>query len=132
MLDEIVHLAGGSGALAQRIWFTLLIAAILVAGVALARSLSMSPLAGIAVGVVFFMNPMTLSQVGINDVYLVAMVLVAALPAALIAYARGTLKLWQLSVAFAQSCFRCHRNSIIAITDGSPISMVETAIGQYR
>ncbi len=101
MLDEAVHLAGGSGALAQRIWFTLLIAAILVAGATLARSLGMSSLAGVVVGVVFFLNPMTLSQVDSNDVYLVAMILVAALPAALIAYARGTLRLWQLNVAFA-------------------------------
>ncbi|MHB1520705.1 MAG: hypothetical protein ACYCWN_05225 [Ferrimicrobium sp.] len=101
VLDEAVHLAGGSGALAQRIWFTLLIAAILVAGATLARSLGMSSLAGVVVGVVFFLNPMTLSQVGSNDVFQVAMILVAALPAALIAYARGTLRLWQLNVAFA-------------------------------
>ena len=101
MLDEIVHLAGGSGALAQRVWFTWLIVAIFIAGAALARSIGMSPLAGVVVGIVFFVNPMTMSQVGSNDVYLVAMVLVAALPAAIIAYARGILKLWQLNLAFA-------------------------------
>jgi hypothetical protein len=101
MLDEIVHLAGGSGALAQRVWLSLLIAAIFVAGAVLARTLSMSPLAGLVVGVVFFVNPMTLSQVNIYIVYLVGMILVAVLPAASIAYARGSLKLWQLNVAFA-------------------------------
>ncbi len=101
MLDEVVHLAGGSGALAQRVWFTLLIVAIFIAGACLARSFGMSPLAGVVVGIVFFVNPMTMSQVGSNDVYLIAMVLVAALPAAIIAYARGTLKLWQLNLAFA-------------------------------
>lgn len=101
VVDEVVHLAGGSGALAQRVWLTLLIGAILVAGPALARSIGMSPLAGAVVGIVFFVNPMTLSQVGINDVYLMAMVLVAALPATLIAYSRGRLKLWHLNLAFA-------------------------------
>jgi hypothetical protein len=99
-LDEIVHLAGGSGALAQRIWMSLLIAGIIVAAAALARSLSMSPLAGVCVGIFFFFNPMTLSQVNIYDNYLTAMVLVAALPALVISYGRGTLKRWQLNLGF--------------------------------
>ena len=99
-LDEIVHLAGGSGALAQRIWISLLIAGIMVAAAALARSLSMSPLAGVVVGVFFFFNPMTLSMVGNNDVYLTAMILVAALPALAISYGRGTLRQWKLNLGF--------------------------------
>jgi hypothetical protein len=99
-LDKIVHLAGGSGALAQRIWLSLLIAGIIVAATALARSLSMSPLAGVCVGIFYLSNPITLTQVGANDVYLTAMVLVAALPALVISYGRGTLKQWQLNLGF--------------------------------
>jgi arabinofuranan 3-O-arabinosyltransferase len=100
VVDELVHLAGGSGALAQRIWLSLLIAGVVVAGAALARSLIMSPLAGVCVGIFFFFNPMTLSQVSTNDVYLAAMVLVATLPALVISYGRGTLKRWQLNLGF--------------------------------
>src|ERR1035437_5725351 len=100
VVDELIHLAGGSGALAQRIWLSLLIAGIIVAAATLARSLSMSPLAGVVVGIFFFFNPMTLSQVGIADAYLTAMVLVAALPALVISYGRGTLKRWKLNLGF--------------------------------
>src|SRR5450759_4282543 len=74
VVDELVHLAGGSGALAQRIWLSLLIAGIIVAGASLARSLSMSPRAGVCVGIFFFFNPMTLSQVAPLDNYLTAMI----------------------------------------------------------
>ena len=91
---------GGSGALAQRIWFTLLVAAIVMAAGALARSLGLSPMAGFVVGVVYYFNPMTLSQIGINDVYLTAMFLIPALAAAVIAYGRSRLQLWQLCLAF--------------------------------
>ena len=74
----------------------------MVAAGALARSLSLTPVAGITVAVLFF-NPMTISQVGINDVFLVAMLLLAALPAAVISYGRGNLRTWQLSVVFVAS-----------------------------
>ena len=103
VLDSLVHRAGGSGALAQRIWMTLLVAGILVAAGALARSLALTPKAGGVVAVLFFFNPITLSQVGINDVYLAAMVLLAALPAAVISYGRGNLHTWQLAVVFVAS-----------------------------
>jgi hypothetical protein len=99
-LAEVVHLAGGSGALTQRIWLSLLIAGIMVAAAALARSLAMSPLAGIVAGFFFFFNPMTLSQIGFNQVSLAAMVLVAALPGLVISYGRGTVKRWQMNLGF--------------------------------
>jgi hypothetical protein len=102
-LDALVHAVGGSGALTQRIWYSLLVAGIMVAAGALARSLGLTPVAGITVAVLFFFNPMTMSQVGINDVFLVAMLLLAALPAAVISHGRGNLRTWQLSVVFVAS-----------------------------
>ena len=60
-LDWLVHVLGGSGALALRVWLTLLIAGIFMAGTSLARSLNMSPMAGVVVGVAFFLNPMTMT-----------------------------------------------------------------------
>lgn len=100
VLDELVHLAGGSGALAQRIWLSLLISGIMVAASGLARSLAMSPLSGLVVGFAFFFNPMTLSQIQYNDVYLVAMVLVAALPAMVVSYGHGATRSWHLNLTF--------------------------------
>lgn len=107
VLDSLVHTLGGSGALAQRIWYSLLVAGIMVAAGALARSLGLTPKAGIVVAILFFFNPMTLSQVGINDVFLVAMLLLAALPAAVISYGRGNLRTWQLSSVFVISAPLC-------------------------
>lgn len=103
VLDSLVHKAGGSGALAQRIWITLLVAGILVAAGALARSFGLTPTAGAVVALLFFFNPITLSQVGINDVYLAAMVLLAALPAAVVSHGRGNLRTWQLALVFVAS-----------------------------
>ena len=42
----------------------------------------------------YFFSPHTLSDVGSNDVYLVTMVLIAALPAVVLGYARGQISLW--------------------------------------
>ncbi len=96
----IVHLAGGSGAIAQRIWLSGLLAGVLVSAGALARSLGFGPLAGIAAAFFYCFSPFTLSGVGVNDVYLVAMVLLAALPAVLLAHSNGRMGLWAALVAF--------------------------------
>jgi len=98
-LDWLVHGLGGSGALAQRLWLSLLVAGVILAAAALLRSLGVSPLAG-AIGAIFYLlNPFTLSSVGINDVWLMAMVLLPALVAVVIAYAKGSFTLWQATVA---------------------------------
>lgn len=98
-VDWLVHGLGGSGALAQRLWLSLLVAGVIMAVAALLRSLGVSPLAG-AIGAIFYLlNPFTLSDVGINDVWLMAMVLLPALGAVVIAYAKGSFTLGQASVA---------------------------------
>ena len=100
VVSELTHLAGGSGALAQRIWLTLLVAGIMVATGALARSLGLTPLAGLAASILYFFNPMTVSQVGVNDVYLVTMAILAALPTIIVSYGRGNIRLWMVCIAF--------------------------------
>jgi hypothetical protein len=99
-VDWVTHWFGGSGALAQRIWLSLLVAAILMASGALARSLRLTPIAGVVVAVVYFFNPMTMSQIGFNDVFLTAMVLLPALVAAVISYGDGKTDLWKVCLAF--------------------------------
>ncbi len=103
LLDYLVHRAGGTGALAQRIWISLLVAGIMVAAGAFARSVGLTPKAGAVVALLSFFNPITLTQVGINDVYLAGMLLLAALPATVVSYGRGNLRTWQVAVAFVAS-----------------------------
>jgi len=100
-LDWVVHLSGGSGALAQRIWLTLLLAAVPVAAAALARALGLGPAAGVATALLYAFSPYVLSNVGVNDVYLVAMALLAALPALLLAAARRSVPVWVAAAGFA-------------------------------
>lgn len=96
----LTHLAGGSGALAQRIWLTGLLAAVPVAAAALARALGLSPLAGVAAALLYAFSPYLVSIGGVSDVYLVAMFLLAALPAVVVAAGRGTFPLWLAAACF--------------------------------
>lgn len=100
VVSELTHLLGGSGGLAQRVWYTLLVVSIFVVALILARVLGLSPVAGVVVAVFYFFNPMTMSQVGLNDVYLAAMVLLVALPSVLISFSLERIRLWQLNVVF--------------------------------
>lgn len=103
VISWVTRELGGSGALAQRVWFSLLVAAILMGAGALARALEFSPVGGVVVAVLYFFNPMTMSQVGINDVYLLSMALLVTLPAAVISYGKSKLKLWQFCALFSLS-----------------------------
>ncbi len=95
---------GGSGALAQRVWLSLLVAFILVSAGALARSLGFSPSTGAIVSIAYFFSPMTFSLVGqVNDVFLSAMALIPLFAAAVISYGRGRLRLWHAGLVFVLS-----------------------------
>lgn len=83
-----VHVLGGPAWLAQRLWLTLLFAGAALAALALLRTLGLRPVPA-GVGALFYVgNPYVVSNVGINDVYLAAMVLLAAYPAAILAAAQ--------------------------------------------
>jgi hypothetical protein len=98
-----VHL-GGSGALAQRLWFSLLVALILVSAGALARSIGFSPFTGAMVSVAYFFSPMTFSEVGqVNDTFLSAMILIPLFAAAVISYGNRRLQIWQVALVFVLS-----------------------------
>jgi O-antigen/teichoic acid export membrane protein len=87
-----VHALGGSAALAQRIWLTLLYVGMGVAAVALLRALGLRPLAAAMGGFVYLFNAQTLLSVP-NDVYLLALGLLPALVAIILAAARGTVRI---------------------------------------
>jgi hypothetical protein len=113
-VDWIIHLCGGSEVLAQRVWFTLLVSGIMMAAAALARSLKMSPTAGVVAAVFYFFNPMTMSQVGVYDNYLTAMILVPALAAVVISFGSGRIRLWQVCVAFVLAA------PLVGFTESNP------------
>lgn len=89
---EAAHVMGLPAWLAQRLWISLLFASAAIAAYFLFRVLNVGPI-GAAVGALAYVfNPYVLSNVGFNDVYLAAMVLLAAYPA-LVLYAAS----WRLS-----------------------------------
>ena len=55
-VDWVVHIAGGSGVLAQRIWLSLLVGAAFVGAAALVRALGFGPMAGIAASLLYFLT----------------------------------------------------------------------------
>jgi len=103
VVDLVVHGLGGNGTLAQRLWLSGLFVAAALAGYWLLRVLRFGPIPAAVGALVYAFNPYVLSNVGDNDVYLAAMVLVAAWPAIVLSIARGRWRIrWGL-VAFVAS-----------------------------
>ena len=88
----IVHIFGGSGAMAQRVWLTFLLMAIVGSAFYLAKSFRLSNLASSIVGLIYFFNPYTLSLVGNNTVFLCAMALIPFMTATIIFCSANQLK----------------------------------------
>jgi arabinofuranan 3-O-arabinosyltransferase len=87
----LVHTLGGDPALAQRIWYTSLFTGAALSALALLASLRMSPVAAFVGTFVYLFNPYVLTWVNTWDNYLLALSLLAGLPAALIAASSGQL-----------------------------------------
>lgn len=100
------HTVGASAWLAQRLWLTLLFTAAAIAALTLLRVLGIRPMAAGVGALAYVFNPYVLSSVGINDVFLSAMVLVAAYPAIVLAAARGRISI---------------RSAVILLAAGSPL-----------
>jgi hypothetical protein len=96
----LVHILGGSGALAQRVWISFLIGGVFVAAAAFARALELSIISGVVIATLYFFNPMTMSFVGDNTVFLVAMILVPLLASVLISYGARRARLWHVCLVF--------------------------------
>ncbi len=85
----LVHNAGGSAALAQQIWFSLLFCGAAICAYALLRLLCLSPLAALCGSLVYVFNPYVLSTAGTNPVFLAALTLVPLVAAIFLAVASG-------------------------------------------
>ena len=96
-----VHVAGGSGALAQRLWVTGLFVCAGIAALLLLRALNFSPLAAFCGAVVYMFNPYAVSWVGASPVYLAALVLLPGLPALVLTAARERCRPWVAGLLIA-------------------------------
>ena len=85
----LVHSAGGSAALAQRIWYTILFTGVAIGGLLLLKTLGAPPWPAAIGAAVYLLNPYVVSAVGPSPVYLLALGLAASLPACVFAAARG-------------------------------------------
>jgi hypothetical protein len=102
----VVHEAGGSAVLAERIWMTALFAGAALAALWLLRVLGCGPGAAALGTAAYLLNCYVVSSVATNPVYLAALVLLALFPAIVFAVARRQLSvigggaLFLLSVPF--------------------------------
>src|SRR5712692_3475263 len=87
----LVHAFGGDIGTAQRIWYTALFVGAGLAALGLLAALRMGPVAALAGTFVYLFNPYVITWVNTFDNYLAALVVVAAIPAALIAAGTGRL-----------------------------------------
>ena len=98
----MVHILGGSGALAQRIWLTGLFIGVGAGAVALLSALKFSAPAVIAGGLVYVFSSYVVAFAGTNDVVLTTMGLVPALLAWVVCTARTPrLRWWLVLMALA-------------------------------
>ncbi len=85
----LVHKAGGSSMLAQRLWFTVLFTGAALGALWLLRLLRASWVAAAVGSLLYLFNPFVLSNVGANPVFLAALVLVVVEPAIVLSVCSG-------------------------------------------
>jgi arabinofuranan 3-O-arabinosyltransferase len=100
----VVHALGGQPNLAQRIWYTALFIGVALAALGLMAALRLGPMAALVGALVYLFNPYVVSAVNIYAVYLVALALLAALPAVLLAVGSGRLTMrWAVTLIVAST-----------------------------
>lgn len=129
---------GGSAALAQRVFFTLLFAGTAVAILAFLKALRFSIVPAVIGCAAYVLNPFMISTVGDNPVYMATVLLVAALPAILISAAHGRMRnstasllLVVLSPVFG-FVFVDPANFLAVLLAGAAVPFAFTVIGGRR
>ncbi len=87
----LVNYAGGSAALAQRIWYTALFTGAAVGALVLLKTFGAKPVPAAIGAAVFVLNPYVITAVGTSPVYLLALALLALLPTCVLAAARSAI-----------------------------------------
>jgi len=85
----LVHSAGGSSMVAQRLWFTTLFTGAALGALWLLRLLRASWVAATVGSLLYLFNPFVLSDVGTNPVLLAALMLVVIVPAIVVSVCSG-------------------------------------------
>lgn len=98
-----VHLLGGSAEIAQRIWYTALFVSAAVSILALLLTVGMRPTASVVGALAYVFSPHVVSDVMPNPVYLAALALLPAVPAAILAAAVGRVRVRTAVVLVALS-----------------------------
>jgi FkbM family methyltransferase len=89
----VSHALGGDPAMAQRIWYTMLFVGAALGAFGLLAALRMSSVAAFVGTTVYVLSPLVVSQVTVNTVFLAALGLLAALPAAIVAAGTGRISM---------------------------------------
>jgi hypothetical protein len=97
----LVQWFGGDPATAQRVWETLLFVGAGLGALALLAALRIGPIGAVAGSAIYLLNPYVVTWVAPFDVYIAAMFLLPAVPAALIAAGTGRLSLWRSATLIA-------------------------------
>ena len=100
VFELVIHWLGGSAAVAQRLWLTLLVVLVILATMWLARVLYLPPLVAATAALFYVVSPYTSGVVGYNDVYFVAMALIPYCAALVVLYVRGSLVTWKFVAGF--------------------------------
>ena len=103
----VVHAVGGSAEIAQRIWYTTLFIGAGLGAFAFIAALRMGPGAALVGTAAYLFNPYVVSIVGTNPVFIAALLLLAAVPATLVAAGTGRLAIrWAVTlIALAAPVF---------------------------
>jgi hypothetical protein len=99
----IVHSVGGSGELAQRLWFVAFFTAAAIACLALLRTLGIGPAASSIGALAYAFSPFVVANLIPNPVVLVAFALLPALPAIVLNAAKGRIGILNASLLIAIS-----------------------------
>ena len=92
-ISLFTHLTG-SASWGQRVFFTLLIMGAALSALALLRALRIPPLPAVVGALLYILNPYVLSEVGINPVFITAMLLLPAVPAVVLTAGQRRLPMW--------------------------------------
>ncbi|MDA8392259.1 MAG: hypothetical protein M0Z87_05555, partial [Actinomycetota bacterium] len=88
----LVHSVGGSAVLAQRLWYTLLFTGAALGALWLLRLLRTSWISATVGSLLYLFNPFVFATIGINPVFLAALVLVVVEPAIVLSVGSGQWK----------------------------------------
>lgn len=119
----VVHALGGSEVLAQRIWYSVLFAAVAFSGMTLARTLRLRPAFAAVAGAVYVLNPWVFSNASDDPPFYAALAMVALWASVVLATADGRMSIRRGAALILLSA------PLIAYVDENPPMIVALLVG---